>query len=71
MRRQNWSRHICFSLLVLFLMTPGVAQEKHRRIGEIDFYGYAGLDLEKIRAALPVSEGDELANDALMTQFGR
>jgi hypothetical protein len=71
MRRQNGSRHIGFPLLVLFLMTPGVAQEKHRRIGEIDFYGYAGLDLAKIRAALPVSEGDELANDAVMTQVGR
>ena len=38
-------------------MTPGVAQENPRGIGEIDFYGYAGLDLVKIRAALPVSEG--------------
>jgi len=56
---------------MLFLMTPGVAQEKHRRIGEIDFYGYAGLDLEKIRAALPVREGDELADDAVLTQVGR
>ena len=71
MRRENWPRHICFSFLLLFLMTPVVAQERHRRIGAIDFYGYAGLDLEKIRAALPVSEGDELANDAVMTQVGR
>jgi HEAT repeats len=68
MRRQNWPRNICVPFLMLFLLTPVVAQETHRRIGEIDFYGYAGLDLEKIRTALPVSEGDELANDAVMTQ---
>jgi hypothetical protein len=29
-------------------MTLGVAQDKHRRIGEIDFYGYGGLDLDRI-----------------------
>jgi hypothetical protein len=73
MRRQNLPRNICFPLLLLFLMTLGVAQEKHRRIGEIDFYGYAGLDLEKIRAALPVREGDELAgyDNAVLTLIGR
>jgi hypothetical protein len=73
MRRQIWPRNICFPLLVLSLMTLGVAQEKHRRIGEIDFYGYAGLDLERIRAALPVREGDELADydNAVLTLIGR
>jgi hypothetical protein len=35
---------------------------KSRRIGEIDFYGYGGLDLDKIRAALPLREGDDFAD---------
>jgi hypothetical protein len=35
-----------------------LGQENQRRIGEIDFYGYAGIDLESVRAALPLHEGD-------------
>ena len=30
-------------------------------IGEIDFYGYAGLDLTQIRSSLPLREGDKLS----------
>jgi len=33
------------------------------RIGIIDFYGYAGLDLEAIRAAVPVHEGGQVSVD--------
>lgn len=73
MRRQNWLGNTCLPFLVLSLMTLGVAQEKHRRIGEIDFYGYAGLDLDNIRAALPVREGDELSDsdDAVLKAINR
>lgn len=37
-----------------------VAQVETRqaRVGLIDFYGYAGLDVDKVRAALPVREGE-------------
>lgn len=37
-----------------------VAQVEMRRarVGFIDFYGYAGLDPDKVRAALPVREGE-------------
>jgi hypothetical protein len=68
MRRQNWLGNVCLLFLVLSLMMLSVAQEKHRRIGGIDFYGYAGLDLNNIRAALPVREGDELldSEDAVL-----
>jgi hypothetical protein len=73
MRRQNWPGNICLPFLILSLIMLGVAQEKHRRIGEIDFYGYGGLDLDKIRAALPLREGDELADsdDAALTAISR
>ena len=46
-------------LVGLSLVSFAIAQDRHRRIGEIDFYGYAGLDLNKVRAALPLREGDD------------
>jgi hypothetical protein len=54
-------------------MTLAGGQDKHRRIGEIEFYGYADLDLDRIRAALPLREGDELSDsdDAVLGAIGR
>lgn len=49
-------------LIIPLLAVVTLGQENHRRIGEIDFYGYAGLDLDRVRAALPLHEGDELAD---------
>lgn len=47
-------------LLILFLFSAvAFGQDKHRRIGEIEFYGYAALDLDKIRTVLTVREGDD------------
>jgi len=46
-------------LIILLLAVVAQAQENHRHIGEIDFYGYAGLDLDKVRAALPLREGED------------
>ena|ERR1700682_877592 len=59
-------------LIVLLLTAVAFGQDKHRRIGEIDFYGYGGLDLNKIRAALPFREGAELSDsdDAVMAAIG-
>jgi hypothetical protein len=54
------TRNCCLSFLALSLISVAAAQDKHRRIGQIEFYGYAGLDLDKIRNALPFREGDEL-----------
>ncbi len=49
----------CVLLLVVLLFGPVIdGQDKPKRIGEIEFYGYAGLDVEKVRAAMPVREGD-------------
>jgi len=41
------------------------AQPERLRIGEIEFFGYAGLDLNAKRAALPVREGDEVSEDQM------
>ena len=43
-------------LLIAVLFTWG--QNEQRRIGSIDFYGYAGLNLEQIRPAIPLHVGD-------------
>jgi hypothetical protein len=45
--------------MILLFAVVALGQENHRRIGEIDFYGYAGLDLDRVRAALPLHEGDD------------
>lgn len=50
--------------LALSLIVVAVAQDKQKRIGEIDFYGYAGLDLDKIRVALPLHEGDAFSDES-------
>ena len=64
-------RLVLLIVLSLAPITPG--QDKHNRIGEIDFYGYAGLDLDQIRAALPFREGEELpgSDDALFDALSR
>ncbi len=37
-------------------------------IGEIDLFGYAGLDVEKVRVALPIHEGQELSLNEMFAQ---
>src|SRR6266849_8798953 len=66
-------RNSCLPFLALSLMSLAVSQDKHQQIGEIDFYGYAGLDLEKVRTALPVHEGDDFpdSNDAFVEAINR
>src|SRR5690349_18509801 len=56
---------ICYLLLLTGLLTAIAAtavsgQSQRQRIGEIEFFGYQGLDLDRVRAALPVHEGDSL-----------
>ncbi|HEV2488559.1 MAG TPA: hypothetical protein VGT03_02030 [Candidatus Acidoferrales bacterium] len=44
------------SLLLLGVASP---QDKPVRVGELEFFGYQGLDLNQIRPAIPVHAGDE------------
>ena len=67
-------------LLVVVLCGVTLGQDESRRIGPIDFYGYAGLDLDRIKAALPVHVGDRFPgpletiqriNEAVASVIGR
>jgi hypothetical protein len=45
-----------FALLPFASIVSG--QDTAKRIGAIEFFGYSGVDLNKIRASLPIREGD-------------
>ena len=45
--------------IVVFAASVALAQEQPRRIGSIDFFGYAGLNLTQVKKALPVQVGDQ------------
>ncbi len=47
-------------LILLFACASPGASDEQRPVGSIDFFGYKGFDLARIRAALPVREGDML-----------
>jgi hypothetical protein len=63
------------ALVILFLLATSSsawiqaggrpAWQQNVHIGEVEFFGYAGLDLEKARSALPFKEGDELTLEDL------
>jgi hypothetical protein len=58
-------------LIILLLAAVTFGQENQRPIGEIDFYGYAGFDLEKVRAALPLREGDDFKDSEFVETLDR
>ena len=49
------------ALLIILFIGSVLAQEKSLIVGEIEFFGYLHLDLDRIKAALPLREGDALA----------
>ncbi|HEX8772893.1 MAG TPA: hypothetical protein VF735_04760 [Pyrinomonadaceae bacterium] len=51
-------------LLIITLCTLSFAQDQSITLGSIDFYGYAGLDTGRVRAALPLREGDKLSRES-------
>ncbi len=54
--------HFALSIAVL-LVGDVLGANQTKRIGEIEFFGYDGIDLGKIRSALPLHEGDEINLD--------
>ncbi len=55
------------SLPLIFILTVAAlafTQDQSITAGPIDFYGYAGLDLDRIRAALPLHEDDQLSRES-------
>src|ERR1700685_3361908 len=51
------------SLIAFLALAAGLVQPQRIRIGEIELFGTAGVDVAKVRAALPIHEGDEIAAD--------
>lgn len=49
------------ALFLTLLAGPALAQNQSFVIGEIEFFGYSHLQLDRIRAALPLHEGDVIA----------
>ncbi len=49
---------VLIAILPALTETAAQAERRPARIGGIEFYGCAGLDTDKIRAALPIREGD-------------
>jgi len=49
------------ALALMLFVAPALAQDKSFVVGEIEFYGYSNLHLDRIKAALPLNEGDVIA----------
>jgi hypothetical protein len=46
-------------LMTILLTVIGLAQGQSKRIGVAEFFGYAGIDLDKVKGVLPFREGSE------------
>jgi hypothetical protein len=51
-------------LLLAVVIAAIGGQNQSRRIGSIDFYGYAGLNIDQIKSALPIKVGDPFPGPA-------
>ncbi len=63
------------TLVLVAMGTARIFAADRRPLGEIDFFGYKGLDLAAVRAALPFHEGDsfppaKVHSDDLKRQMG-
>jgi hypothetical protein len=57
--RRSRQKHRSLTVAALFSLVV-LAQDQPARIGEIEFFGYSGIDLAAVRSALPIHEGDTL-----------
>jgi hypothetical protein len=48
---------------LVLALAAGSPQAQQARIGEIDFFGTDGIDIQKIRSVLPVKNGEEVSQD--------
>lgn len=47
------------ALLILALSLTAAFAQKVERVGKIEFFGYSGVDLKKLKAGLPIKEGQD------------
>src|SRR5215216_59059 len=66
-------RCLLLSLILLLSAHGASGQDKPKIIGEIEFYGYSGsgIDLDKVRAALPFHEKESFSGEAFVEKFER
>jgi len=58
---------LCGALLLVAAVITAAGQDQPTRIGVIDFYGYAGLNVDQIRSRLTIKEGDAFSNPGALT----
>jgi|SRR5882672_921987 len=60
----------CLLSLIILLASGAAGQDKPKLIGKIEFFGYAGIDINKLRAALPFHEQDSFIWETFVAQLG-
>jgi hypothetical protein len=58
------SMKILILIVILTATAPAFAQDESFTVGAIDFYGRDGLNVNAIRTALPLREGDQASRGA-------
>lgn len=69
--KSEMKRRLLLSLILLLSAHGASGQDKPKLIGEIEFYGYSGsgIDLDKVRAALPFHEQENFSAEAFAEEF--
>lgn len=58
-------------LITILLASVAFGQDKPKLIGEIEFFGYSGSDLNKLKIALPFHEKDEFNGETFADKVGQ
>jgi len=61
--------NLLFLLGLLLISAAGFAQEADIKVGEIEFYGYHGVDTGSLRKSLPFREGDPISRTTATEKF--
>ena len=56
-------------ILILFAASIAYGQDKPKLIGEVEFFGYSGIDLNKLRAALPFHETESFIGETFAAKL--
>lgn len=56
---------MAWQFIAALALAAGLPQPQHARVGEIDFFGTAGIDVPAIRSALPIQKGDTITEDQI------
>ena len=55
----------CVLWLIILLAATAAGQETPKLIGEIEYFGDSGIELNKVRAALPFHEKDIFSGETI------